>query len=199
QRRKRCDGLLGMRLRRHFVQRVTEARVQARPFARAGEVGFQVDLVQDEVGVHARRLAGDEGARHEVVREARLRRDDDEQPADVRRQQLALVLVGAVQQGGALGDLFDHGLVGGRALQVDDVAHRHVGLLAARDALEEFAVDVGEVVAAVRGDDGARQIVFAHAPARPAYRASALAAQMKSLSDRRLPAECVVHDVVQRR
>ena len=36
----------------------------------------------------------------------------------------------------ALGDLFDHGLVVRGALQVHDVAHRDVGLLAARDALQ---------------------------------------------------------------
>jgi hypothetical protein len=172
--------------------------------ATARQRRFDVDLVEDQVGLDAGRLAGHQGARDQVVGEARFGRDDDEQARDVRRQQLRFVLVGAVEQGGALGDLLDHGLVVRGALQVHDVADRDVGLLAARDALEEFggrrAADVGQVVAAVGGDDGAGQLdIFAHAPARPAYSASALAAQMKSFSLSLCPAECVVHAAVQRR
>jgi hypothetical protein len=88
------------------------------------------------VGVDAGRFGRHQRARNQVVGEARLGGHHDEQARQVGRQQLRLVLVGAVQQRLALGDRFDHGLVARGHLQVDDVAHRDVGLLAAGDALQ---------------------------------------------------------------
>jgi hypothetical protein len=54
----------------------------------------------------------------------------------VGRQQLGFVLVRAVQQRLAFLDLVDDGLVGRGQREIDDVAHGHIGLLAARDALQ---------------------------------------------------------------
>jgi hypothetical protein len=77
-----------------------------------------VGLVEDQVGLDAGRLGRHQRARDQVVGEARFGGDHDEQLGQVGRQQLGLVLVRAVQQGLAFGDLFDHGLVVRGHLQV---------------------------------------------------------------------------------
>jgi len=160
QRLQHGQGVLRIGFRRDLVYRIAERTVDGGAFARARQRLLHVGLVENQMGLDPGRLGRDERARDQVVGEARFGGDDDEQARDVRRQQLRLVLVGAVDQGGAVGDLLDHGLVVRGLLQVHHVAHRHIGFLAARDALVFRALDVGQVVAAVRRDDGA---VHAHA------------------------------------
>ncbi|MNT29869.1 hypothetical protein D3C72_1656320 [compost metagenome] len=163
QGRQGGHGMLGFGARRHFIDGIAHRGIRQQAFAGAFQRSGHVRFVEDDARFDAGRVGRHQRARDQVVGKARLRRHDDEQLRQIGGQQFRFVLVRAVQQGLAFLDAVDDGLVVRGARQVHDVAHGHIGFLAARHALQFGAVHVGQIVAAVGGDDDARQLAFAHA------------------------------------
>ena len=140
QRRQRGHRVLPDRRAPTLRAPGSRARYSRRRSRAFGSRSVDVGLVEDQVRLDAGRFGRHQRARNQVVGKAGFGGDHDEQSRQVGRQQLGLVLVGAVQQRLALGDRLDHGLVVRGHGQVDDVAHGDIGLLAARDALQLASV-----------------------------------------------------------
>ncbi|CAM2158183.1 hypothetical protein PT2222_40182 [Paraburkholderia tropica] len=150
---------LRMLLLRHFEHRIAERAIALQSLARERQHGFQVDLVEQDDRREPVGLGGHERAPEQVFAEVRLGGEHDQQLVEIRREELRLELVGAIEQIAPLADRHDHALVGRRRLIVDAVAHRDLALLAARKALERRAAAVGrdEIMAAVCRDHDAVQ------------------------------------------